>query len=166
MLGRVINWLEHWLAPASRMANGIGVSMIIILTLLTVFNVLKRFIFGTAYTPMKELSEYALSILVFLTLPYCAFKGAHIVIDIFTMHLSRRPRAVVEAIVGFLSLIMCGLFTWQTFLRGMWSVSSGQESTILGIWLFPFVFIAAIGFMMLGLVFLMHWLRSLRETGE
>ena len=163
MFGRIAGWLERWLAPASRIANGIGISMLIVLTLLTVFNVLKRFIIGTAFTPMKELSEYALSILVFLTLPYCAIKGAHIVIDIFTMRLSRRSQATVEAVVGFLSLVMCGLFTWQTFLRGIWAIGSGQESTILGISLFPFIFIAAVGFLIIGLVFLMHWLRALKD---
>ena len=164
MIGRFTNWLEHWLAPASRFANGIGVSMIIVLTILTVYNVLQRAIIGDAFTPMKELSEYALSILVFLTLPYCAIKGAHIVIDIFTMHLSHRTQAMVESVVGLLSLAMCALFTWQMYVRGLWAVGSLQESTILGIVLYPFIFIAAIGFLMLSLTYFMNWLRALKET--
>jgi TRAP-type C4-dicarboxylate transport system permease small subunit len=164
MLCRIADWLEHWLAPASRMASNIGVSMIILLTLLTVFNVLKRFISGSAFTPMKELSEYALSVLVFLTLPYCAIKGAHIVIDILTIHLSNHSQAVLGSVMGFISLIMCGLFTWQTFIRGMWAFGSGQNSTILGVWLFPFVFIASLGFLLMGLVFLMQWLRAVKAS--
>jgi TRAP-type C4-dicarboxylate transport system permease small subunit len=164
MFGKIAGWLEHWLAPASRLANNVGISMIIVLMIMTVFNVLKRFLTGAAFTPMKELSEFALSVLVFLTLPYCAIKGAHTAIDIITSRLSPRSQARLEGVITLLSLIMAGLFTWKLFARGIWAVGSGQESTILGIVIFPFLFIAAIGFLLLGLVFLMQWLRALKAA--
>jgi C4-dicarboxylate transporter DctQ subunit len=125
-----------------------------------------RFITGMSFTPMKELSEYALSILVFLTIPYCAFRGAHVVVDLVTMHLSRHTQARVEAVICLLSVMLCGLITWQLFVRGVAAMNSGEESTMLRIWLAPFVFIAGIGFLMLALIYLMQWLRVFKETGK
>ena len=164
MLGKIAGWLEQRVAPASRIASYIGISMIIVLTLLTVVNVLMRFFLGTAFTPMKELSEYALCVLVFLTLPYCAVKGAHIVVDIVTMRMTNRVQAKVASFIVSLSVIMCGIFTWQVFVRATRAMSSGEESTILGVWLSPFIFIAGIGFLLLTLVYLIQWLRALEDT--
>jgi len=164
MIGRIGDWLEKFISPASRIAHNIGISMIVVLTALTVVNVLMRFIVGSAFTPTKELSEYALSILVFLAFPYCAVRGSHIVVDLFTMRMSRRSQAILGIIIYLISIITCGLFTWQMVLRGIRAMDSGEESTILGVWLFPFVFIAAIGFLMLGIAFLMHWFRALQEA--
>jgi TRAP-type transport system small permease protein len=164
MLNKIAGWLEQGVAPASRIANNVGISMIMVLTLLTVVNVLMRFFLGTAFTPMKELSEYALCVLVFLTLPFCAIKGAHIVVDIVTMRMTSRNQAKVATGILLLTIIMCGLFTWQMFVRALSAMKSGEESTIIGIWLFPFVFIAAIGFLLLTLVYIIQWLRVLKET--
>jgi len=57
-----------------------------------------------------------------------------------------------------LSLYLADDYAW---LRAL---DSNEQSTILGVWLYPFVFIAAIGFLMLGISFLMHWFRALQET--
>jgi TRAP-type C4-dicarboxylate transport system permease small subunit len=163
MLNKIVSWLEQWVVPASRIANYVGISMIVVLTLLTATNVLMRFFLGTAFTPMKELSEYALCVLVFLTLPLCAVKGAHIVVDVVTMRLTSRNQAKLASGIILLSIIICGLFTWQVFVRAVRAMNGGEESTILGVWLFPFVFIAGIGFLLLTLVYLIQWLRVLED---
>jgi len=164
VLDRIVDWLEKILTPASRLANYIGISMLIVLIILTVVEVLMRSFVGISLKGSKELSEYALGILVFLTLPYCAVRGAHIVVDIATMNLSQHSKALIDTVIYFLAVIPCGLLAWQLFLRGIHAAERGEVSAMLQVWLFPIVIIAAIGFLLLTFVYLFQWLRAIKET--
>ena len=166
MLDKIVGWLEKLITPVSRLANYIGISMLIVLIVLTVAEVLMRFFVGISLKGSKELSEYALGILVFLTLPYCAVRCAHIVVDIATMKLSNHIKALIDTVVYFLSVILCGLLAWQLFVRGIHIAERGEVSTMLQVWLSPFVIISAIGFILLTLVYIYQWLRAIKETRQ
>lgn len=164
MLERAAYYLQKGIFPASRVVGSIGVGLLIVLVLLTVADVVLRRFFDSPIRGYLELTEFILGIIVFLTLAYCAVQGGHIVVDVLVSRFPQRTQASIGAIVHFCSAGILGLISWQLFLHAMRVRDMGEISAILGIWLYPFVFIAALGTILLAMVFLIQSLYALAEV--
>ncbi len=163
-LAKNIAQLEKGIYKISRLAFYIGISMVIVLIVLTIADILARLISSSSIKGVRELSQYAVGILVFLGIQYCVFKGTHIVVDILVIHFSPRKQAWVDAVVYLLSWIMCGLASWQLFLYALRAAGDNVVSPLLEIWVFPFILVGAAGFFLGMLSYLIRWIRSLKES--
>ncbi len=164
MLERAANLLKRGVFPASRVFSGIGVGILILMVLLILAEILARRVLNEPIAGTFELTSLALILVVFLTLAYCAAKGGHIEMEILTVRFPKRLRAIIDSLMRILTTVMLGVATWQLIALAMKVQRMGQTSGLLKIDIYPFLYIAALGSILLTLVYLIQFLSSLNEV--
>ena len=163
MLERVANRIKGIVVLISRMASYIGAAALVLMVLLTVAEVFSRRALNSPIAGALELTSLGLVIFVFLTLAYCASRGGHVVMDILVTRFPKRVQAVINTVVLFLTTGILGVASWQLWLQALRLQRAGQTSGLLEIPVFPFLYIAALGGILLTLVYLIYLLYSLEE---
>ena len=164
MIERAANCLKRGVFPASRIAGGIGVTVLVLMVLLTVAEVFSRRVLNTPISGALELTSLGLVLFVFLTLAYCAVKGGHIALDILVTRFPKRVQASVYALMHILTAGIMGVASWQLWVQAMRVQRMGQTSGLLEIDIYPFLYLAALGCLLITLVYLVYFLNSLDEV--
>lgn len=123
----------RWLALA-------GGAVLLGLTSLTVASILGRALIATPVPGDFELVELGAAVAVFAFLPYCQLVGGNVVVDVFTRHLRRRPRALLDGLGGLLFAAIAGVLTWRLALGGLDFRQYGETTMVLRLpvwWAFP-----------------------------
>jgi len=161
---RAANFLKRGVFPASRVAGGIGVGVLVLMVILTVAEVLARRAFNTPITGTLELTSLGLVVVVFLTLAHCGARGGHVALDIIVARFPKRIKASTGAIMYILTTGILGVASWQLWVQAMRVQRMGQTSGLLEIDIYPFLYIAALGSLLLTLVYLIYFISSLDEV--
>ena len=135
-----------------------------LLVVLTVADVILRRFFDAPIAGTFELSKLMLGIIVFFTLAYCAVHGGHIVVDVIVSRFPRRAQSSISIIIHLCSVVIMGLISWRLFLHAMKVQDMGEVTAILEVWLYPFVFLAALGSTLITIVFLIQLFHSVSEV--
>ncbi len=93
-------WVGDTLSPA-----------LIIMTLITSYEVMMRYIFSSPTTWVWMTNQYLLTICC-LTGGYCLLKGTHIRVDIFTNRFSKRRLALIDLLTSPILFLFVGLTLW------------------------------------------------------
>ncbi len=134
----------------SRFTSVIAIATTVILVLLTCINVLGTKFFkwsvpdftGTLSLDMLVAMSFAMG------LTYLA--GMHIKVELLLNRLPGRFRFIIESIINFLGFALFILMIWQLVVLGRSFQLSG-ETTLTKIPLAPFVYIIALGFVLVCL---------------
>ena len=129
----------------SLFVNSIGVTILILMMLLTVADVIMRYFFNKPIDGSLEITEYLMAVVVGFALAYTGVKKGHIVVDVLIAKFSPRTQAVINSITYLLSLITFAIITWRTAVYAAGFQKVGTHSSVLAIPTFPFVYIVAIG---------------------
>ena len=164
MLARAANCLKRGVFPVSLIVGGIGMVVLVLMVLLIIAEVFARRALEAPIAGRFELTSLGLVLVVFLTLAYCATKGGHIEMDILTSRFPKRVQASVGATMYILTAGMLGVASWQLVVHAMRVQRMGQTSGVLEIYIYPFIYIAALGGLLLTLVYLIYFLYSLDEV--
>jgi len=157
-LGKAANFIGRGLSPLTTVVGNIGAGTIAVMMLLTVGDVVARRLFNQPILGAYELSEFMLVIVVFFTMASCESRRGHITIGLLVSGLRQRAQNVIDSVMYVFFLVMFCLFTWRLFLYAMQEWRRGLISAVLGVPIFPFIFVAALGCALLSLVVLMHLL--------
>ena len=164
MLKKVVSGLKRVIYPVSQGTAIFGTVILVILVLIPIVDITMRRFFTSPLPGAYELSEFALGLMIFTTLAYCAVRGMHIVVDIATSRMPDHLKRILDIVIYFLSFSMMGLVSWQLIHRALMVKADHEISTILYIPTFPFVLMAGIGCILLALVFLTLSLEKLSEA--
>lgn len=140
----------------------IGMCVLAAMVLVTTVNVAARYL---ANAPIKGAYEIVGLSLVCLTaagLGYCQLEKGHIRVSILFSRLPHRGQAILDSLAFLIGLGGISLICWYTFLqaRRYMFLTRGEVSQILGIHLYPFMFILFVGFVLFALVLLMNLVQS------
>jgi TRAP-type C4-dicarboxylate transport system permease small subunit len=113
-----------------------------------------------------EISQLGLSVVVFTALAYCGIRGSHVAVDILVSRLRKRAQQVLRIFMQFLSVAILGILAWQLFSYTAKMRDVGQSSVMLGIPVYPFVFVSAIGTALLALVYLVQLFITIAEVNR
>ncbi len=166
MLGRVANNLKKLVFPISRVLGDISGVVIVFVTLLVVADVCARRLFSSPIGGTHELSGFAFSIIVFLPLAWCAINDGHVELDIVVKRLPKTAQLSIEVIMMFITTVILGLMTWRISVHGTTLQAANAETAILGIPMYPFLYLASFGSLVLTLAFLIRFIRSLSNIIE
>jgi len=97
---------ERWL-------NIVGVTFLALMMLMVTANVLGRYIFKFPIETTLEFTEFFMVAIFYLGLSYTQFLKAHINIDLVTIHLSGKKRAICDLISYLASFIFFALIVWH-----------------------------------------------------
>jgi TRAP-type C4-dicarboxylate transport system permease small subunit len=139
--------------------NIFGMTVLVMLTALTIADVLGRTLLKKPLLGTFELTEYMLTIIVFSSLAWCAVQGGHIRVDLLTSHLKPKVQAIMSSMTHLISLGLLVVITWQCFLEAKVMTDIGKTSALLNVPAYPFYWIMAAGFLILCLQIFVELLR-------
>ena len=161
MLEKAAEYMRKVVFPVSRILGDVSMIPIVFMTLLIVVDVLSRRFFNAPIKGSRDMTELAFSISVFLSLAWCAVKGGHVDLDVLVMRFPKGLRLRVEVVILLLTTAMLGVLSWQLIVYGVRLQNMNQETAVLSIPVYPFLYLAALGSIFLTLVYLINFISSL-----
>ncbi len=162
-LSKPAHSLSRAFYPISRIMNGVGVGILAVMMLLTAADVTLRYAFRRPIGGSVELSELMLCILVALGLAYALVHKEHIRIEFIISRFSPRVQAFVTSISALLGTGVFSLITWQSFLYAESLRTGGFTTGVLGIPIYPVVWVVVLGSAIFCLVLIVDLLEHLAE---
>ncbi len=126
-------------------AAGVAGLVLIGLMLLTTADVAGRYFFNAPIDGVFDLTQFAVSIMVFLGLAYCGFRGAHVVIELLYDRFPPGARRVLNRITNLAGCILFGVIGWRTAVQSIDIREMGEASQMMEIPFFPLYCLVAFG---------------------
>jgi TRAP-type C4-dicarboxylate transport system permease small subunit len=153
ILERISNHLSKWF-------SWIGGIALLSLTGIACANMLMRPL-GAPITGAYELVGFISALVVALPLGYAQITRSHISVDILATRYSKKTNRIMNAISSFLCLIFFILVAWQSAIYASTIWKRGESSETLRIVYYPFVYVVAFCCLLLALVLLVDFLKSI-----
>ncbi|MBM3609644.1 MAG: TRAP transporter small permease, partial [Alphaproteobacteria bacterium] len=96
------NMLDRFLRGMALAAGGV----LLLLTFLTVVDVVLRYFFNAPFRGSLELTEYAMALIVFFSLAYAGWTGAHIAVDLLEKWLDRPSLRFLPSLMAFAGAVL------------------------------------------------------------
>jgi TRAP-type C4-dicarboxylate transport system permease small subunit len=135
--------------------------VLLLLMLVTVTDVVLRYVFNAPLASAWEFTEFSMSLIVFLGIAYCGWTGGHISIDLLENWLDRPSLRFLPAVIAFTGALLFALVAWRATLETLATIQ--QVSNMLRWPHYPFRFTAAFGSAMFALVLAWQGVESLRR---
>ena len=142
----------------SRIVKAAGMGSIVLLgimMMLTVVDVVLRYLFDQPIHGGMELTEYLMVCVGTLGLAWCASQGAHIKVDLIVSRLPQTAQKVLDSINYFLVIFIAGLIASQTFIRSAVVRQLGVASSMLDVPQYPFVLVVSFSYLLLFMASIM-----------
>jgi TRAP-type C4-dicarboxylate transport system permease small subunit len=133
-VGRVVN-----------AANTIALVALVAMSLVTVLDVAGRYLLNRPLPGALELTELLMVFLVFGAFARTEWHNGHVDVDVLVNRFPPRARALCEGAAALLSAAFWGAIAWRTWVRALDIRGAGETSTNLGLPIWPFVVVAAVG---------------------
>ena len=139
--------------------------VIVGLMVYTVADVILRYIFNRPFSGSIEVTEFAMSAIVFLGIAWCGWLGGHVAVDILERPLENPRLRFVPIILTFISAVLFAAIAWLTVDEALSTTS--RVSNMMRWPHYPFQFIVALGSAMYAVVLLIQSIQMLvRDNGQ
>ena len=168
--------LERLLLRASQGIAVFGGAILLIMTLLTLYSVIGRYLSGNLpefalwswWRPIRgdfELVEFGTAVAILSFFPYTQMVRGNVLVDFFTANANPRFKAAMSVFSNALYTVLAGLFTWRMALgtHDLLTASFQQTTMLLRLPLWWGFMLATILFGLLTLTCLFTALRSVLE---
>lgn len=135
--------------------------VLLLLMTYTVLDVVLRYGFNKPFAGSLEITEFAMSLIVFLGIAYCGWTGGHIAVDLFEEALDRPSLRYLPALISFIGATLFTLVAWRATVETI--ATLGQASNMLRIPHYPFRFTVAFGSAMFALVMFIQGVQAIRQ---
>ncbi len=103
---------------ASKALAVLGNVVIVALVLLTVVDVVLRYIFNSPWENTYEFTSFMIASIGAFWIAYTASQGRHVAVDLFTAKFPQRMHAIIRSVNGFLAIVIFGSFSLPVKSRG------------------------------------------------
>jgi TRAP-type C4-dicarboxylate transport system permease small subunit len=134
--------------------------VLLALMLFTVLDVVMRYFFNAPFRGSLEATEFAMALIVFLSLSYCGWQGGHIAVDLFEGYLRAPVLRLLPAAIAFIGAGLFALIAYQLVVET--SHSWSQVSNMLRVMHWPFKLVAAFGSALFAVVLLLQGIEAAR----
>ncbi len=138
------NKIAHVIHRIVYYACFLGMVVLLLMMLLTTFDVAGRSFFRRPIPGAFEITQYMLAIMVLLGFAYAQQAGQHIRVDLFLSRMPPRAGLTVSFIFYLAGLAFLALLAWQGWEGGFTAIELKSASDILRIPTYPFEFIVAV----------------------
>ena len=143
----------------SRYLTYIGGAAVIIVMLMTVYDITMRYLFNLPLLGSIEIAQYLLSVMVFASIAWVESLGDHISIPLITDRLPPVGRRILIIIMYILSIGVLVAITWNIFELAGENMRRHDASAVLHIPASPFIYFAGIGSAFYALVTLLNLIK-------
>ena len=159
LIGRWNGQVTWWLA---RIAAGI----LAFVALVTFCDVVARYFFNRPFSFTVEGTELMMGLIVFLGVGLTTHQDGHISVDIVTLRLPDRIRALLSLITNLLAFGFLLLMVWRIWQRAAVLLDKGDTTQILLLVVWPFAFLMAAGSVFYLTGVLVHLLNAARRLAN
>jgi TRAP-type C4-dicarboxylate transport system permease small subunit len=124
-------------------AYGAGL-VLILLMLLTTADVVGRY-FGSPINGVYDLTHFAVSIMTYLGLAYCGYRGGHVVIELLYDRLPRGARGILNRVINLAGCVLFATISVRTAIQSLDIREMGEASQMMELPLFPLYCVVAAG---------------------
>jgi TRAP-type C4-dicarboxylate transport system permease small subunit len=117
---------------------------LIAIMLLTVVDVVGRYVLNSPVLGASELVEFMLAILVFGTLPLATMAREHIVIDLVDLALTRRAKQLQQLLIQLASAALLAFVGWRLWVRAAELAGHGDVTQSLQLPLAPLAYLMSV----------------------
>ncbi len=118
---------EKMIVSVERAMMSLSWIITLFVTIMLVADISVRFLFGKPLPASYEISEVLMPYIVMFAFPYALTMSIHVRVTLLTDRLSRKAQLYCEILGNTLSLIMCVLLTYWSWLRFWESFLIGEE---------------------------------------
>jgi TRAP-type transport system small permease protein len=161
---RAGDFLKWFIERPIRKAYYMAMAILGIMMFLTVVDVVGRYFFNRPVTGSYELIQFMMAILVSFGISYTAVEKGHVGVDLLTVKLTAKTRAIIACVTNLVGLALFALITWQGLLQARTLWSSGATSASLLIPVYPFIYLFCLGTLMFCLVIVKDFVESVTEV--
>lgn len=119
--------------------------VLVLLMVLTTADVVGRYFFNSPIAGVFDLTHFAVSIMAYLGLAYCAMRGAHVAIELLYDKLPKAARGVLDRAINLAGCLLFGLISWRTAVQSIDIRDMGEASQMMEIPLYPLYYLVAFG---------------------
>jgi TRAP-type C4-dicarboxylate transport system permease small subunit len=144
-------------------AASVSAVCVFLMMVLTFVDVSGRYLFKRPITGAGDITELLMILAVFLAMAYTQVMKGHVAVEVLVSKLSMRKQVILDAITSFLSGVIVVLISARLCVRAWVSFVNPYtyKSVTIGIPLWPFILIAAIGCLILCLCLLLNFFNCL-----
>jgi TRAP-type C4-dicarboxylate transport system permease small subunit len=96
-----------------------GGAILLFLMGFIVVDVVLRYVFNAPFSSSKEITEFAMSLIVFLAIAYCGWTGGHIAVDLFERWLDRPALRFLPAANSFIGAALFAVIAWRATVEAI-----------------------------------------------
>jgi TRAP-type C4-dicarboxylate transport system permease small subunit len=149
------------MASITGILEKLGSYVLVGMVLLISADIFMRRFFNSPFPFTFEITEYLLVIVAWSYIAFTTSKGRHVSVDTLTSHFPEKSRRKIVYVGDFITVILLGLISWQSFLQGMNVHGQGTTSAILHVPKWPFQFWVALGAALACVMFFFKTLNSI-----
>jgi TRAP-type transport system small permease protein len=146
--------VSRWERHADSLLGVAASTILMAMMLLTVVDVVARYVFNRPLAGAFEVTELMLLVLIFAGLPLVTYADEHAVMDFIDRLLSPRAQTMLQRAVQIASAAVMFLLTWLIWLKAdrIWAYRDATD--VLRIVYGPFVYFMAVTIGLAGLIHL------------
>ncbi len=136
---------------------------ILLMMLMTMWDIIGRRFFSSSVPGVYELSSLGLVVISFLAMGYPQIEGENVGVTMVYDRMKPKVKAVMDFLISILCIALFSVVVKQTITFALRMTDSNQITPVLHIPLQPFVYVTAIGIVVLILGFILDLLKSIRD---
>ena len=145
---------QRWKRRADALLGVVASAILFAMMLLTVVDVVARYVFNRPLRGAFEVTELMLLVLIFAGLPLVSFADEHAVMDFIDRVLRPRSQRRLERFVQLLNGAFMFLLTWLVWLKANRIWGYRDTTDVLRIVYGPFVYFMAVTLALAGVIHL------------
>lgn len=168
ILSRFASTADRVIRAVSKAANAAGLAVMVLMGLLTFFDVIGRAAFNRPISGAFELTELMFVTVVALLLGYSVILKSHIRIDLLVSHFPRKAQTAFDALSHLVTSAFFLVVSWRVAVHANNVQSVGTTSGVLAIPIFPVYYVLAFGCLLIGIMYLAEFIKLLprKVAGE
>lgn len=151
-------WLFERFLRLLALASGV---VLLALMAFIVLDVVLRKAFNSPFSSSKEITEFAMALIVFGAIAYCGWTGGHIAVDLFEKALDRPSLRYLPSLLSFTGAVLFAVIAWQATVETIATLP--QVSNMLRMPHYPFRFTVAFGSAIFATVLFIQGIQAARR---
>ncbi len=138
------NFVVKSVLAAIRFIKWLPLISMLLMTLLITTHVFMRFLFHKPILGVPEMTEFLNVILICGAMLFTQLENGHLEVSFVTERFPARVQIIIGACINFISMILCFLMSWQSFIIAQEMRINGELSDTLRIPIYPFIYYIAL----------------------
>ncbi|GEM_PF-3195141 len=144
----------------------VNICFLISMTLITVIDVIARYVFNTSFLDAMTISSYLLAVINALALPGITLARGHVQVDLIYDRLPARVRRFLDAGNSLLAGILFSLLAWFAFGRATHSFRRGVYKGWMKLPEYPAKYLFAVGCLLTAVTFFVLFANAVAGRGD